>query len=310
MIRWQPMVRATSMVGGHPIVYDLKQLQSLTRCLPTYPPLVRDLETVRRKLRRKRFGTRPVVDLACKVKHSNELNSTARYQVVGENQLPAANDFSSPSWTAQDATLTPNVGRGPLGAIDADLIADASVPNTGLLFARAVSSGSLFAHQTKTALFSVFARADVPHAARIDIRANASPDLQVSLDFQVERVWRRQVVRNTFNTSLTTNRSSWAFITPSPSGTGEMFVAHPDMREIFPMPGTDEEILSDLYTKVLTDEWVLELSLDGGLTWREVLVQDHPIALIDEKAVGLEIQFVFECTTPILTQPPVLDGTW
>jgi hypothetical protein len=310
MIRWYPMVRAKSQVGGHPIEYDMKELQSLTRCLVTYPALVRDLETVRRQLRRKRFGTRPVVELQFEAKHTADLNTTARYQVVGTNQLPAANDFSSPAWTAQDATLTPNVGRGPLGATDADLIADASVPNTGLLFARVMSTGSLFAHQSKTALFSVFVRADVPHPARIDIRANASPDLQVTKDFQAEKVWRRQVVRNTFNTSLTTDRSSWAFITPAPNGTGEMHVAYPDMREIFAMPGTDEEILSDLYGKVLSDDWLIELSLDGGLTWREVLAQEHEISLVEDKAIGLGIRFLFECATPIFTQPPILDGTW
>ena len=182
MIRWQPMVRATSLVGGHPIAFDLKQLQSLTRCLVSYPALVRDLETVRRRLRRKRFGTRPMVELAFEVKHVNmgDVNNTARYAVVGANQLPAPYDFSSPQWTLQDATLTPNSARDPLGATDADLVIDASVPNTGLLFSRPMATGSLFAHQTKTALFSLFARADVPHPARIDIRANAAPELLVA----------------------------------------------------------------------------------------------------------------------------------
>ena len=304
------IARVTPLNGGNVLVYDLNALSHRTMAFPTYEPEARDIETVLRKIRRKRFGARPVANLAFQIPFSRQDNSLACWRELSGNQLAAPFDFSSSVWTQQNASIVVDDADSPDGVRSATRLIDASGGAQGLIFARAVSSGSLFSHQTKTALFTMFARADVSHIARIDIRANASPDLQVALDFWPGPEWRRVSVRNTFDTSLTANRSSWAFITPALNGTGEIHAWGPDLREISALTGRDEEILADFTGKCTSDGYRVDLSLDGGLTYREVELDRSERTQMKDKTIGHGFAFVFPCTGLIDAAPATLDGRW
>lgn len=310
MLDHYPMARVTPLDGGNITVYDLGALRTRVAAMPQYPQENRDIVTIQRKVRRKTYGVRPVGRLAFEIPFDRSDNALACWLELSGNQIAAPFDFSSASWTQQNASIVLDDVDSPGGVKSATRLIDASGGAQGLIFTRAISSGPLFSHQTKTALFTLFARADVPHVARIDIRANASPDLVVVQDFWAGVEWRRVTVRNTFDVTLTTNRSSWAFISPSPNGTGEIHAWAPDMREISPRPGRDAEILEDLIAKASQDAYRVELSLDGGLTFRDMNLEPPEIALLKNKYIGHRYDLTFTATELIPARPSTLDGRW
>lgn len=318
MYRYFPMFRAKSLLGGNPIVYDLTELPQVVSILPSYEPIVRDLESVGRVLLRKNFGLRMTVEIQHELIQSQAWNLTARYWEVSGNQLINPDDFiaglvGGDGWTLQNATVAEDTTPSPLGIMDAWTLTDSDNTQIGLVYQKARPDGSLRSHIGKTALFSCFVRAEVPHTARIDIRANASPDLNVFKDFNARQIWERQQVRNTFDATLTTLRSSWGFIWPAPPGpsaTGVINAYRADLREIAAIPGKPDAILWDLFSKFLRDDYEVEMTLDGGLTWRTVLLGSLERAPIEGKTIGLHTTATFQVTDPVENVPPVLDGVW
>ena len=309
MIRWYPMARATSLLGGNPIIYDLTQIASLTRCVPAYPPIVRDVETIHRSLRRKNFGSRPTVDLGFEIIHSRTQNTAARYELIGGNLLQDPDDLTAAPWSATNLTVTrPGIATpDPEGTGNATRLADSSGAAIGVILQNCggqpdgVASG-------KTGLFSLFLRADTAHVCSIGIQDNGSQ--ATDLDVDAESVWTRQQVSMTFPAGSGNFQVMIRATQLVVAQTGTIDIYRCTLQHIIPQTGTDEQILADLEDKFGSDDWTVALTLDGGLTWRNVLLQQITKAPVADKWIGHAIDFSLECSDPILTRPAVLDGRW
>lgn len=301
MIRFYPMARAVPLLGGNPVVYDLMQVSSLTRCVPAYPPIVRDLETVGRVLRRKNFGSRPTAELAFEIAHSRTLNVLARYEEVGVPLIVNRWALDSAPWAAVGATVALSTARDPDGLYQAWRITDADAVNTGRIQIVGMAG-------VARAILSCFYRADSNHIASVAFSAATSPETA----FGTSPTWRRREVRLDQATDPTHAITAQvnAFALADTAALGNVDVYAPDMREIVPVAGTDEEILSDLYDKMCSDDWRVEMTLDGGLVWRTVLLQEYEKQPVEEKWIGHAVSLVVECADPVSSRPPTLDGRW
>lgn len=307
MIRWYPMARATSLLGGNPIMFDLTQISSMTRSVAAYPPIVRDLETILYAIRRKNFGTRPTAELAFEVKHSRALNGLARFELVDGGQLLQAQDAldNASYWPATGGPVVaadPTV-KDPLGTFNAVKVDDQSA-SLDAYIQQSVGVTAL----GKTFYGSVFVRADITHESVIDLIAGADFKAQA---FQAREFWQNQSIIYSFVSSAGSAAS--LLLHPSPLGapsTGHVHYFRAQMYQIAILSGTDEEILADLYDKLCSDDWSVELTLDGGLNWRPVLLQEYEKIPIDEKWIGHSLRYLMECREPIESRPPTLDGRW
>ena len=297
MIRYYPMARATSLLGGSPVVYDLTQISSMTACTPAYPPMVRDVETVARSLRRKNFGTRPTAELGFQVAHSRVRNVAARYEESSGNLLRSPLDLSASPW-AGIASVARSAERDPTGTLNAWRVTDGSNALATSIYQTTLSGGT-------AARLSWYFRADTAHAASGELQA-------VPLHVQADAGWQHGAH---IYSPLTTYVAAFTCVfypvlSTDFALTGNVDLYLPDCRSIIPVSGTDEEILSDLHDKLCSDDWSVELTLDGGLTWRTVLLQEYEKAPIKEKWIGHEFRFSLECSAPIFARPPTLDGRW
>lgn len=314
LYRYAPLVMAVPTLGGNRIIYDLAEIPYLVAVNPAYEPIVRDMETVEREIRRKNFGLRMNVELRFDIPFSRLVNQTARYNELTDNQLYNPDDYpvgpGFEGWNFSNASTTENDTEAPDGSLTAWKIEDISAGSLGVILQRATANGTLRAHQGRHAHFAVFIRADTPHTASIDIRANASPDIVVTKQFTAVETWRRFTVRNKFNTSLTADRSSWATIAPALSGTGYCHAFRARMVEIEELPGRSEEIVSDLVSKLLTDLYDCFLSLDGGLNYRRALLDGVERTSMDDKNIGTSFSMNLKIAEAVPNLPAVLDGVW
>jgi hypothetical protein len=304
MIRWYPMARATSKLAGRPVVFDLTKISYLTVTVPDYQPIVRDIETIRRTIRRKQFGVRPSAQVGFKVPHSRTLNTAARwYDWDGLNLLRSPFDLTISPWSLSNATLAASPAKDPRGTFTAFRMTDSSGAAIGLLFENTAISAATF-----TGLFSVYARADAPHVFSIGIQDNAAEATDVDVD--AESTWRRVSVRKSFTNAAANFQAMIrpTQLTASLQGAVDLF--WPQVRKIVELPGTDEEVLGDLADKLKSDDWDMELTLDGGLTWRRVLLEEHQKIAIEDKWVGYSERFSFIAAEVIQQVPATLDGVW
>lgn len=268
MLRWSPLVRATSNLAGDPVVFDFSRLSYLTLTLPDYQPIVRDLETVRRRLLRKNFGVRVTAQLGFQVSHSRALNSAARYyEVLPLNHLQSPFDLSVAPWSTSNASVAVSPAKDPLGTFRAYRVTDATGAAIGLLLQNTGISAA-----SKTGEFSLYVRADSPHVMSIGIQDNIAES--IDSDVNAETAWRRVTVRKSFTGAAANFQAMIRPTQLTASLQGNVDVYLPTIRRIVELPGTDEEILSDLKDKLCSDDWRVELSLDG-LTYREVLLDAH-----------------------------------
>lgn len=304
MLRWYPMARAVPYAGGNRIVYDLTALSYLTRVLPDYQPVVRDLENVRWKIRRKKFGTRPTASLAFDLPHRGTLNSLARwYEIDGLNLLQNPYNLTLAPWSLSNATTALSPAKDPVGTFTATRLTDSSGAQIGLLFQNTGVSAAGF-----TGRFTFWARADVPHPFSIGLQDNGAQG--IDLDVDAEFGWTRVEARLSFtNTALNFQGMIRATqFVASLQGNVDLYL--PSIQKIVALPGTDEEILADLKDKLSSDDWLVELTLDGGLSWREVLLREHQKFPIEDKWVGTSETFSFVAVDVIQSVPALLDGRW
>lgn len=314
LYRYAPLVRAVPLMGGNRLVYDLAEIPYLTAVNPSYEPIVRDMENLDRAILRKNFGLRMSVELRFEVPFSRLVNQTARYNELSDNQLMNPDDYPAgvgfDGWNFSNASTTEDDAEAPDGSFTAWRVEDISAGSLGVILQRASPDGTLRSHQGRHAHFSLYARADTPHIASIDIRANASPDLVVTKQFTAVETWRRQTVRNKFDTSLTANRSSWGTIAPALSGTGYIHAFRARLVEIEELPGRSEEILSDMVSKLLSDDYECALSLNGGITYRRAVLDGVERTGLDDKNIGSAVSVLFKIAEPVPNLPAVLDGVW
>ena len=59
------------------------------------------------------------------------------------------------------------------------------------------------------------------------------------------------------------------------------------------------------------DDWKVELSLDAGVTYREVLLEEHEESpSIEDKLVGVIVATTWVCKDPIDKKPAIGAGAW
>jgi len=338
MLRWNPMVRATSLLAGPPIVFDLAQISTMTSSEPGYPPIARDVETVHHVLRRKNFGSRPTAELAFEVTHSSPAtiepgftvpeNALARYEELSGNQLLGSrSDLSDPAiWPQTTINVFLSSASAARVIKDAERVEWATylIPgavNWAHIASRANDAGSLAFHAGKTALASLWYR-DVGTVARRNLglvigneNPATSPSQSAIAVVTPKGSWRKVTAQKTFTPDAGLAERTWLLIYPNFAGAAagagaEVAVWNPMLQEIVRLPGSDEEILADLFDKLCDDDWSIELTLDGGLTWRQVLLMEHEKSPLENKWIGHSIRFLFEATGPIQRRPAALDGRW
>jgi hypothetical protein len=293
------MARATSRLAGWPVVYDLSQITHLTRVFPKYDPIVRRIETITRRLRERKFAVRVGAEIGFQVPHSRAMNFSARfYDVLGQNLLRSANDLSAGPWTANFCTVARSPERDPIGNLDAWRITDATGAANGNLAQTTLEGGS-------AGRLSWYFRADAPHPTSARI-------LPGTMSVQAGTFWKHAALNTgpltTPVSGFQTSLSVFADADVAPQGAVDLFL--PDVRSIELLPGTDEEILADLKDKLASDDWDVELTLDGGLTWRDVLLDEHEKVPLEDKWIGYSERFVLTCSQPLTRVPPTLDGIW
>ncbi len=302
MIRFYPMARATSKLGGAPVVYDLTKISYLTAARPAYPPIVRDLETVERKLRRRNFGTRPTVELEFTIPHGRALNSSARYYEIGENLLRSPLDLSASPWGIADASIARSPERDPLGTMNAWRLTDVDPLSYGYVLQETLSGGI-------AARLLWYFRASSQHPTGGEAIAYSPPGNSL-LAVQATGEWRCESVILPGLVSSAATFAAALYFDLDLTAIGNVDLAYPDLRSISALPGTDEEIVSDLKDKLASDDWTIDLTLNGGLTWRTVLLTEHEKGPLEEKWVGTFERFSLECAAPIFSLPALLDGRW
>jgi hypothetical protein len=295
------MLRATSVLGGNPIVLDLRALSSLKASVPAYPPLVRDVETVERNLRRKNFGTRPTAELTFETRHSRDLNLSARYEVVGDPLVANRLNLDSSPWSLFSATIARSVERDPQGLMGAWVLDESSAPSVGRLQISALAGKA-------QVLLSAYVRSDPRHGMSLRLSGGAT----VAGNFNAMPTWRKHSILLDQSATPGTSIAVWitVFVTTDTTSLGTLEVFAPEILEVVSLPGTDEEILTDAYDKLCSDDWTVELTMDGGLTWRVVLLQDYEKSPVEDKWIGHFVRFALECSDKIEHRPAALDGRW
>jgi len=299
MIRHYPMARARSLLAGWPVIFDLTKISFLTTVVPMFPPVVRDLEMVRRNIRRKNFGVRSGASIGFKVPHSRALNTLARfYEVDPKNLFRSPFDLSASPWVLNAVTVARSTERDPRGKLDAWRLTDASGAANGNVGQTTLEGGQALR-------FSYFFRADAPHPTGVLAHG-------VVENFQADVFWKHAAVINSILTTpaagflVAMGVFAWADVAPQ----GNVDLYFPDARSIDVLPGTDEEILSDLKDKMSSDDWEVDFSLDGGLTWRAMLLEEHEKNRLEDKWIGWSIVFNVMGVDVVRKTPATLDGAW
>ena len=84
-----------------------------------------------------------------------------------------------------------------------------------------------------------------------------------------------------------------------------------DMEFQFPTPSTDETSLADnLITRAMDDDWTIELSLDGGTTYREVVLTGFSQEPMGGKNIGVVQSMTWVCSGLLDEKPSVESGSW
>jgi hypothetical protein len=80
---------------------------------------------------------------------------------------------------------------------------------------------------------------------------------------------------------------------------------------MFPTPSSNETTLAQqILTAFADDRTVLELSLDGGTTYRVVQLSEYQQGVPDEKNIGLIETMILTCAEPLDSKPAVGSGSW
>jgi hypothetical protein len=66
----------------------------------------------------------------------------------------------------------------------------------------------------------------------------------------------------------------------------------------------------NIITKAMDDDWVFELSLDSGTTYRTVVLSQYRESRMGDKNIGLAIDTLWTCAAIVLLKPAVLTGGW
>lgn len=83
------------------------------------------------------------------------------------------------------------------------------------------------------------------------------------------------------------------------------------MQFMFPTPSADETALAQqIVSAFANDQTTVELSLDGGTTYRVVHLQDYQQAVPDEKNIGLLETLQFVCADLLDSKPAIGSGAW
>lgn len=76
-------------------------------------------------------------------------------------------------------------------------------------------------------------------------------------------------------------------------------------------PSANETELNDsILSPSENDDYLIELSLDGGTTYREVLLEKHQDANLGDKNIGVRIDTVWVTAVLSPTKPSIAAGRW
>lgn len=79
----------------------------------------------------------------------------------------------------------------------------------------------------------------------------------------------------------------------------------------FVTPSANETELTDLLLdQAEDDDHLIELSLDGGTTYREVLLEKHQDGAMGEKNVGVRVDTIWVAAALSPTKPSIAAGRW
>jgi hypothetical protein len=67
---------------------------------------------------------------------------------------------------------------------------------------------------------------------------------------------------------------------------------------------------ANIISKALDDDWVFELSLDSGTTYRTAVLSQYGESRMGGKNIGLTIDTNWTCTAIVTDKPAVLGGGW
>jgi hypothetical protein len=78
----------------------------------------------------------------------------------------------------------------------------------------------------------------------------------------------------------------------------------------FPTPVTDETTLAEsIISKALDDEWSVELSMDNGTTYREVVLSGYTRQPLADKNIGVRVETVWTVADILTALPAISTGT-
>lgn len=80
----------------------------------------------------------------------------------------------------------------------------------------------------------------------------------------------------------------------------------------FPTPSSNEtELATNLLTPAMDDTYLIELSMDGGTTYRTVLMEDYREGPMAEKNIGRTVSMDWvSAGTPLPNKPAIGSGSW
>jgi len=79
----------------------------------------------------------------------------------------------------------------------------------------------------------------------------------------------------------------------------------------FPTESSDEtELAEDILTFAMNDEWVVELSMDNGTTYREVVLSSFSRQPLVDKNIGVRVETVWTCVDILEDLKKIGTGTW
>lgn len=79
----------------------------------------------------------------------------------------------------------------------------------------------------------------------------------------------------------------------------------------FITPDANETTFAEtILDRAMNDDWEIELSLDGGTTYRKVQLTEFQQVNIEGKNIGVIYSMVWVCEALLTTKPPVASGSW
>jgi hypothetical protein len=79
----------------------------------------------------------------------------------------------------------------------------------------------------------------------------------------------------------------------------------------FPTPSSNEtEIAESILSKAMDDEWLIELSMDNGTTYREVVLSSFSRTQMADKNIGVNLSTVWTVKDMMTSLTKIGSGSW